>query len=356
MPDLPNPHDHYFRATFARRDVAVEFLRHYVPTEIAEQLDLSAVETVKDTFVDEELRDHFTDLLYHVRLRGGSTAYVYLLFEHKSYREPWTAFQLLRYMVRIWEHWLEQERLATLPPIVPLVVYHGQQRWRVDQRFGALVATPEAFAGYVPDFRYELCDLSAYSDAELVGAVDIRVAFWLMKHIFDEDWHTVLFRVMPLLEELSRAENGLTYVESALRYMVAAARTLKREDLAEAVELAFPKTGGALMQTIAQTWVEEGRKEGLEEGRQQGLKQGLKQGLEQGLEQGIAQGMRQGLLDSIELGLELRFGVEGLRLWPEIAKLEDIHVLNAIREGIRTADTLAELRRIYQPNPHQRGG
>jgi hypothetical protein len=147
---------------------------------------------------------------------------------------------------------------------------------------------------------------------------------------------------MPLLEELSRAENGLTYVESALRYMVTAARTLKREDLAEAMEKAFPKTGGALMQTIAQTWVEEGRKEGLEEGRQQGL------------EQGIAQGMRQGLLDSIELGLELRFGVEGLRLWPEIAKLEDIHVLNAIREGIRTADTLAELRRIYQPDPHQR--
>ena len=85
------------------------------------------------------------------------------------------------------------------------------------------------------------------------------------------------------------------------------------------------------MQTIAQTWVEEGR--------------------QQGLEQGLEQGMRQGLLNGIRLGLDLRFGAEGLRLWPEIAKLKDIYVLNAICEGIRTVDTLADLRRIYHVDP-----
>jgi hypothetical protein len=43
-------------------------------------------------------------------------------------------------------------------------------------------------------------------------------------------------------------------------------------------------------------------------------------------------------------------------LWFEIAKLENMHVLNAIREGIKLEDTLAELRRIYQPAPDWHAG
>ncbi|HIC88036.1 MAG TPA: hypothetical protein EYP04_01335 [Anaerolineae bacterium] len=73
----------------------------------------------------------------------------------------------------------------------------------------------------------------------------------------------------------------------------------------------------------------------------------FKRGVEQELQQGIQQGIRQGLLAGIELGLKLKFNGEGLRLLPEIYKIEDVDVLRAIHEGIETVDTLEELRRIY---------
>ncbi len=95
------------------------------------------------------------------------------------------------------------------------------------------------------------------------------------------------------------------------------------------------------MGTIAEKWMEQGKEVGLE----QGLKQGLKQGLEQGLEQGI----RKGILSGIEIGVELRFGEAGLRLLPEIQRIEDVTVLQAIQEGLRTASTPEELREIYLP-------
>ena len=57
--------------------------------------------------------------------------------------------------------------------------------------------------------------------------------------------------------------------------------------------------------------------------------------------------MRLGLVQGITLGLDLKFGAEGLRLLPEIRKIEDIDVLTAIQEALKTVTTIDELRRVY---------
>lgn len=64
-------------------------------------------------------------------------------------------------------------------------------------------------------------------------------------------------------------------------------------------------------------------------------------------EEGRQQGFREGLLASIELGLELKFGDEGLRLLPEIRNIEDIAVLGTIREALKAVDSPEALRRLY---------
>lgn len=67
-----------------------------------------------------------------------------------------------------------------------------------------------------------------------------------------------------------------------------------------------------------------------------------------GFKRGEAHGIRRGLLDGIDLGLQLKFGAPGLRLLPEIRKIEDTDVLHALLEGLKTVDTLDELRLIYR--------
>lgn len=62
----------------------------------------------------------------------------------------------------------------------------------------------------------------------------------------------------------------------------------------------------------------------------------------------LNKGLQQGLLSAIELGLELKFGAEGLELMPEISQIQDVDVLRAIREGLRTINNLDELRQIYR--------
>lgn len=69
--------------------------------------------------------------------------------------------------------------------------------------------------------------------------------------------------------------------------------------------------------------------------------------LQEGQQQGIQQGMRQGLLLGIRLGLDLKFGTQGLELMPEIREIENVELLEAIQEAIKTVSTREELRQIY---------
>ena len=88
---------------------------------------------------------------------------------------------------------------------------------------------------------------------------------------------------------------------------------------------------------------EKGRQAGIQAGRQAGIQTGRQEGIQTGRQQGLLEGV----LESIELGLELKFGQEGLQLFPEISQISDLAVLREIQSGLRQFNSLDELRAIY---------
>ncbi len=204
MTELRNPHDKFFKEALTQPEAARDFL----PAEVAALLDLTELHLVKDSFVDETLQEHLADLLYEVRLLDGRDAYVYVLFEHKSYADPLVAFQVLRYMVRVWDYGLRQR--ARLWPVVP-VVYHGKARWSVPLRFHDLLDLPAALKPFVPDYEYALCDLSRYGDEELAGVAVLGAGLLLLKHIFGPDVRARLPDVLALWQTFAQQETALGY-------------------------------------------------------------------------------------------------------------------------------------------------
>jgi len=83
----------------------------------------------------------------------------------------------------------------------------------------------------------------------------------------------------------------------------------------------------------------------LQEGEQRGIQEGLQQGIQEGEQRGRQEGLQQGILLSIETGLELKFGAEGLELLPEISQISDLERLKAIQREVIIANTLEQLRR-----------
>jgi predicted transposase/invertase (TIGR01784 family) len=97
---VQNPHDRFFRESFGRLEIVRNYLEEYLPAEVRRLLNLDSLARQEGSFIDEAMKEHQSDLLYQVQLTSGAEAYLYFLFEHKSYPDPLVGLQLLRYMVR----------------------------------------------------------------------------------------------------------------------------------------------------------------------------------------------------------------------------------------------------------------
>jgi hypothetical protein len=61
----------------------------------------------------------------------------------------------------------------------------------------------------------------------------------------------------------------------------------------------------------------------------------------------LEQGLELGLQDAIGFGLDIRFGVAGLRLLPEIGRIHATGLLRAIMEHLKPAESPESIRSIY---------
>jgi predicted transposase/invertase (TIGR01784 family) len=279
-----NPHDHFFRDSFSRPEIVRNYLEEYLPADLLLLLDLDHLTLQEGSFIDEELREHQSDLLYRARIRqDGRPVYLYFLFEHKSFPDSLVAVQLLRYLLRFWEEQVKHKK--RLAAILPLVVYHGEKVWRVPTDFFSLLEAPEGLRPYLLDFHYQLNDFSYLSDEEIRGEIWLRVCLSILRAVYDPGLRHELRPLVELIFQLSQKETGVEYMRTILYYLTRATERVSREALEQVLleQGAQGARGEQLMATIAQEYIQQGR----QEGRQEGLQEGLEQGLEQGLERSI---------------------------------------------------------------------
>jgi hypothetical protein len=60
MDDIATPHDTYFRESFSRREVALDFLRAQLPAGLLAEIELDSLMIAKDSYVSRELRPSFS--------------------------------------------------------------------------------------------------------------------------------------------------------------------------------------------------------------------------------------------------------------------------------------------------------
>ena len=69
---------------------------------------------------------------------------------------------------------------------------------------------------------------------------------------------------------------------------------------------------------------------------------------------GVKQGLQKGLMEGITLGLELKFGKEGMHELPKIKKIKSLERLRLIFNAIKTVQSLDELRQMYNNQPEKK--
>ncbi|MCU0691713.1 MAG: Rpn family recombination-promoting nuclease/putative transposase [Polyangiaceae bacterium] len=123
----PNtPHNALFLSVFSRKENAVGALRAVLRPDLAERIDWGTLSLQDGHYVDDELRESQSDLLYEVKL-AGHTIELYVLFEHQSTVSGLMPFRLMRYIARIGDKWLaEHPGAKRVPGVLPVVVAHAE--------------------------------------------------------------------------------------------------------------------------------------------------------------------------------------------------------------------------------------
>ena len=99
--EIINPHDKFFKETFSIRENVLDFLQGIFPGEILKKLDLSTLTLDNNSYIDEELKEHFSDIVYTCFCNNKELK-IALLFEHKSYVVTCPYLQLLKYLLKIY--------------------------------------------------------------------------------------------------------------------------------------------------------------------------------------------------------------------------------------------------------------
>ncbi len=214
-----------------------------------------------------------------------------------------------------------------------MILYHGKEKWKVRRFRDYFEGIDEVFHKFIPEFEYLLTDLSFYSNEEIKDKVfrraSLQISMLLMRNIYND---TVLEDKLKGFFEIGRQYfeegEGLKFLESVIRYLYYAS-DIEEERVIDTLK-EISEEGGRLSMTIAARLIEKGKIAGRMEGRAEGERKGR----------------MEGLIEAIEIGLELKYGVEGLRLLKRIGKIAAIEKLESIKEAVKISKNLEEIEKL----------
>lgn len=129
---MPAPHDSGYKLLFSDPLMVRDLVQGFIHDPWLHRLDFSTLEPVKGHYVSEDLRDRADDVVWRVR-SGEDWLYLYLLIEFQSRVDRFMALRMMVYVGLLYQDLIRNKQLepsGLLPPVLPIVLYNGERRWR----------------------------------------------------------------------------------------------------------------------------------------------------------------------------------------------------------------------------------
>ena len=282
MSEITNPHDKLFKEIEKVKENSRDLIESTFPEELLEKLDLDTLENDNNSYIDENLQEYYSDMVYNCEYKGNVRIKISILFEHKSYKPKNEYLQLLRYILNIWDYAEKNREEPSL--VVPVIFYHGKEKWVVKPLFKYFKGVDEILKEFIPDFKYLLTDLNEVSDSVIINekfkSNINKVMALLLKHMKDENYLKEQMQdIFFLIKDFFGTEKR-SVVITFLLYIMSATEIDK--DYIEKCLNSISPEGGEITMTTAMKLREEGIQQGIQQGVQQGIQQGVQQGVQEG--------------------------------------------------------------------------
>jgi predicted transposase/invertase (TIGR01784 family) len=284
MNNVASPHDKFFKLSLQEVRIAKDFFKHHLPEKIQKQVDFNTLHLESGSFIDQEQRAHFSDVLYSVEI-DKKPGYLFILAEHQSSPDKLMPFRVLKYMCLVWDKHVKSQpapkRAEELPIIYPLIFYHGRERpypYSCDMIdcFTDKVLAKEILHGSV-----QLIDVTQIPDDQLKQHGTAALFELLQKHIFTRNMQGFLKDIIEgkLFQSLRERVNG-EYLVHVIKYVVNQAELQDVNKFFEELTEALPTEEEKIM-TIAEQLRQQGMQQGMQKGFNNAMNQVAKNLLEE---------------------------------------------------------------------------
>lgn len=270
------PHDAVFKRFLRHPETANDFLTLYLPEEIRQQCDFATLRLESASFVDEDLRAWYSDVLWSVQTTSGP-GYVYVVIEHQSSPDNHMAFRLMRYAIAAMQRHLDAGH-KELPLVVPMLFYHGATSpYPFSLNWLDEFADPQ-MAKALYGRPFPLIDVTAIPDDEIVQHRRVALLELMQKHIRQRDLSgiTESLATLVMLGYTNRRQLRVLF-----HYMLQYGNTADPSVFLRRLARRLPRYEERLM-SIAQKLKQEGWQEGKQEGMREGIQEGRQEGLQEG--------------------------------------------------------------------------
>lgn len=311
-------------------------------SDIVEHIDFEQAKVVSPDIVDNTLRESVSDMVFTVPYRDaskGDALTIYILLEHQSTVDRTMGYRLLSYMCQIWYAQLKQLDNAgvkpsqqRLQPILPIVFYTGQKRWKTPVTLNAVMDVPDQMAPYVPTFETHFLGVKHIDTEELIQTD--HPLTWLMtvlqkEHDDEQSMQAALETALTELDKI-RSEDPILH-RNAMMYLSLIVRCRRDEsEQPQLLRMINTHTADEEVERIIMTGIE-----AL-------IQQGKNEGLQQGIEQGKAQRIYEKRTDVLKL-VRHRFTDISDTVLNEISGIDDLVHLNDLFDQVLTADSFDDI-------------
>ncbi|MCP5049957.1 MAG: Rpn family recombination-promoting nuclease/putative transposase [bacterium] len=197
-------HDKLFKKALETLANRKAFMKLSLPEKLQTVIDFNKLEVDDTRYVDDRFKNAFSDHVVKTRMKKKSVpgsgiqeyyeADIYILFEHKSFRDGAVLVQLLIYMCLMWQ--IDIAEGKPLRVIIPLVFYHGMEEWNVPLQFNRQFDVSDEVKEYLLGFKYVLFDTKDWNfnderNSPLKDHVFLLTSITLMKSAFNRDLDAV---------------------------------------------------------------------------------------------------------------------------------------------------------------------
>ncbi len=285
---ITNVHDKFIRQILSNKELAIDFLREFLPETLVNHMDLQTLEHQDTSYINEELKESFSDLIWRVNMKGKESLRISLLLEHKSYADPKVVFQLLEYLACGYRKQIREKQKPEL--IIPILYYHGKNNWKFRSLESYFAHYPDFMKKYLPWFEPEFVNLHKLAPEQILTLQNglLSSAVMLQKYSFDPAGlathiHSILENLSPYLE--SNATNAIFV------YMIHGTQ-LDERHFTESVQK-LPEHMSTKAMTLYDQIISKRKDQWIEEG------------MEKGIEQGITQSLQTTILNAFDNGVEI---------------------------------------------------